>query len=401
MVFEIIGFVAAGIVFGIVTGLIPGLHVNTVCAVLLGMVVSGKIVTEPLSLSVFIFSLAITHTFLDFIPSILLGVPSEDTVLALLPGHRMVLEGYGPEAIKLTLVGSIGCLLMSLLLFPLLLSSVPILYAAIEPYMGLLLLACSLFLITIEKGTQKFWSLLIFSLSGILGLIVLRSSLFQNPLLPLLTGLFGMSLLLMTIKNRVTVPAQHPGTLRVSRRTMAKGIASGTIAGAVVGFLPGFGPSQAAVMSRVLTNQKNNKEFLITLGGINTANSFFALVALLTIGKKRSGAVAAISELMTVDLDSVLVLLSAGLLAGVLSLIIGAKLADIFPKYLHKFDYQRINMGIITFIILMTIYMSGVLGLVVLGVAAAIGLVAHNSKAHKMHLMGVLILPTALWFLGL
>jgi len=367
---------------------------------LLGFVVAGSISSSPLNLSVFIFSLAITHTFLDFIPSILLGVPSEDTVLALLPGHRLVLDGRGPEAIKLTLIGSIGCLVLSLVLFPVFLYGVPAVYSSIEQYMGILLLGCSVFLIGIEKGKQRFWSLLIFSLSGILGLIVLRSSLFRNPLLPLLTGLFGLSLLFMTIKNRVEIPPQKSSEVFVSRGMLTRGLLSGTVAGAVVGFLPGFGPSQAAVMSRVLLNQRNSREFLITLGGINTANSFFALVALLTIGKRRSGAVAAISELLTVDLEAVLLLLSAGLLAGVLSLVIGAKLADIFPKYLHRINYQKLNFGIIGFIILMTIYMSGFLGLLVLGVATSIGLVAHNSKTHKMHLMGVLIVPTALWFLG-
>lgn len=398
--FEELLFIFLGILAGTVTGLIPGLHVNTVCALLLGFTLSGKLSSSPLSLSIFIFALSITHTFLDFIPSILLGVPSEDTVLALLPGHRLVLEGCGPEAIKLTLIGSIGCLILSLLLFPLFLTGIPTLYNSIEPYMGILLLACSAFLIWIEKGKQKLWSLLVFSLSGALGIITLRSSLFRNPLLPLLTGLFGLSLLLMAIKNKVEIPDQESGEVLFSRKMVVRGLLSGTVAGAVVGFLPGFGPSQAAVMSRTLMNQRSSREFLITLGGINTANSFFALVALLTIGKRRSGAVAAISELMTVDLDAVLILLSAGLLAGTISLIMGAKLADVFPRYLHRFNYQKLNFGIIAFILLMTIYMSGSLGLVVLAVATSIGLVAHNSKTHKMHLMGVLIVPTALWFLG-
>ena len=205
----------------------------------------------------------------------------------------------------------------------------------------------------------------------------------------------------MTLKNKVTLPEQKTGTLHISRKMVAKGLFTGTVAGAIVGFLPGFGPSQAAVMSRTLANQRSNREFLITLGGINTANSFFALVALLTIGKRRSGAVAAISELMKVDVATVSILLGAGLVAGAIALVIGAKLADFFPKVISSFNYTKMNLGIIGFIILMTIYMSGPLGLIVLAAATSIGLLAHNSKTHKMHLMGVLIVPTALWFLGL
>jgi len=399
--FQVILFTLVGVAVGILTGLIPGLHVNTVCAILLGFALTGKLSAAPLNLSIFIFSLAITHTFLDFIPSILLGVPSEDTLLALLPGHRMVLDGRGPEAIKLTLIGSIGCLVLSLLLFPFFLFGLSSLYSSIEPFMALILLGASGFLILIERGKQKLWSLFIFLLSGALGLIVLRSSLFQNPLLPLLTGLFGLSLLLMTLQNRVKVPPQDVGRLAMKRKMLAKGLLSGTFSGALVGFLPGFGPSQAAVLSRVFTKQRNPREFLITLGGINTANSFFALVALLTIGKKRSGAVATISELMKVDLETTVLLLSAGLLAGVLSLFVGSHLADALPKYLYRINYQKLNIGIIAFIILMTAYMSGMLGLLILAVSASIGLTAHYSSTHKMHLMGVLIIPTSLWFLGL
>ena len=50
--------------------------------------------------------MAITHTFIDFIPSIFLGAPDEDSVLSILPGHKLLLKGYAYTGIILTLYGS-------------------------------------------------------------------------------------------------------------------------------------------------------------------------------------------------------------------------------------------------------------------------------------------------------
>lgn len=387
-------FVGLGIFAGVCTGLTPGLHVNTVVAIL----VSLGLGVEPMSLAMFIFSLAITHTFLDFIPSILLGVPSEDTALAVLPGHKLVLEGRGPEAIGLTLVGSIGCLALSLLLLPVFMFGVPRMYAYLEPVMGWVLLGCSGALIIMER--KRHWALLVFLLSGALGLVVLDGP-FQEPLLPLLTGLFGLSLLLVSVKRGARVPTQEQMRIDTTGRETGRGLLAGTVAGAIVGFLPGFGPSQAAVVARTLLRQKEDREFLITLGGINTANAVFVLVAFLTLGKTRSGAIAGIAQMIEIDVPKMLLLLGGGLVAGGIAFGIGLKMACVFPQWMQRVDYRKLNLGVMALIISIVFWISGPTGLLVLGVATCIGMVAHLTKVRKMHLMGVLIIPTALWFLGL
>ena len=76
--------------------------------------------TSPLGLAVFIISMSITHTFLDSIPSIFLGAPDADMAMAILPGHQLLLEGRGFEAVKLTVIGSLLCLLLGILIVPVL-----------------------------------------------------------------------------------------------------------------------------------------------------------------------------------------------------------------------------------------------------------------------------------------
>lgn len=73
MFYDIIIALSAGVIAGIFTGLIPGVHVNLVSLLLLSM--SGYLLgfTTPLVLCVFIIALSVVHTFLDSIPSIFLG----------------------------------------------------------------------------------------------------------------------------------------------------------------------------------------------------------------------------------------------------------------------------------------------------------------------------------------
>ena len=104
--FQILIAVFLGCCAGIVTGLIPGIHINLVSLILVS--VSGYFlgVTSPLVLGVFIISMSVVHTFLDVIPSIFFGAPDPDTALMVLPGHKLLLQGNGLEAVKLEMIGS-------------------------------------------------------------------------------------------------------------------------------------------------------------------------------------------------------------------------------------------------------------------------------------------------------
>ena len=102
MLLEILLAILIGILIGTITGLIPGVHINLVGAFLIGVSASFLFFVGPVYLAVFIVAMAITHTFVDFIPSIFLGCPDTDTELSVLPGHELLKKGQGYEAIVLT-----------------------------------------------------------------------------------------------------------------------------------------------------------------------------------------------------------------------------------------------------------------------------------------------------------
>src|SRR3989344_2833392 len=116
---QILLLLAIGILIGIITGLTPGIHVNLVAATLIALSPFLLQHLEPLSLAVFIIALAVTHSFLDTIPSIYLGAPENENALAVLPGQKMLLKGEGYQAVKITILGTYTGLLIAVCLIPL------------------------------------------------------------------------------------------------------------------------------------------------------------------------------------------------------------------------------------------------------------------------------------------
>ena len=95
MLIEILLAILLGCMMGVFTGITPGLHINLVSVMLLSLspVLLGY--TNVIVVAAFIIAMSITHTFTDFISATYLGAPADDTALAVLPAHRMLLEGMG------------------------------------------------------------------------------------------------------------------------------------------------------------------------------------------------------------------------------------------------------------------------------------------------------------------
>ena len=164
MLIQILIALLLGVFAGIITGLIPGIHVNLVGIIIISLSVSWFSSIEPIYLIVFITSMAITHTFLDFIPSILLGCPDTDTELSVLPGHELLKKGLGYEAIILTAYGSlIAIFLLIFISFPAIII-ISKTYDFIKIFIPYFLIIISIMLISIER--KKLTALGVFLLCG-------------------------------------------------------------------------------------------------------------------------------------------------------------------------------------------------------------------------------------------
>lgn len=402
MFLEIVFALAAGTAAGIVTGLTPGVHINLVSVMLLAASPALLTFVSPLFLAVFIIAMAITHTFLDAIPSIFLGAPDADKVLAVLPGHKLLLEGKGHEAVRLTTEGSLLCLLLGTLLAPAFVIAFPLTYNALKDWIGWILLVIVAWLILREKDRNKrFWSAFTFITAGVLGIIVLGNQTLHEPLLPLLSGLFGVSGLLLSLSENTELPKQHvTDQLHPSRTESIQAISAGTLAGAVISLFPGLGPAQAAIMSGVVFRNLGTLGYLLLVGGINTVNFLISLVTMHALQKARNGAMVAVLEIIqSVTLSELALYLAVCVIVAGLATVLTLRLARVFGAFISRVNYRMLCGCMVLFILCLVLLFSGWFGLLVLVVSTSIGLVPSLTNTGKNHAMGCLLLPVILYFL--
>jgi putative membrane protein len=385
-----------GTLIGILTGLIPGLHINLVGTLLVSIVSSKLYGLETIYLVVFIVALAITHTFVDYIPSIFLGCPDTDTELSVLPGHELLKKGEGYEAIMRTAYGGIISIFLLLLIsFPLawIMSKI---YPSIQKIIPFLLIIVCIIMILSER--KKFQAFTVMALTGILGTCVLNLDL-KEPLLPLLSGLFGSSMLLISINQNTKIPKQKFNFINIPFKKIIKPIYGALIASPLCGFLPGLGGGQAAVIGNQIS-RTDEKGFLVLLGAVNILVMGLSFVSLYSISKTRTGAAAAINSLLgEMNSNTLILILCICLLSGILSFFIVKKLSKIFLNLIEKINYKKLSIGIIIFLSILITFISGIFGLIIFIISTVTGIYCIQLNVKKTQMMGCLLIPTIILYL--
>jgi putative membrane protein len=393
MLIEILISISIGILAGTFTGLIPGIHINLVGTILVGLSATVFSLINPIYLVAFIASMAIAHTFVDFIPSIFLGCPDTDTQLSVLPGHELLKEGKGYEAVMLAVSGSfIAVFILLLISFPLsfIISKI---YESVHSVIFWILLATCFLLIFTER--KKFTALFVFAVSGLLGLCVLNLEQLKEPLLPLLTGLFGSSMLIISINNKIQLPPQEITNPKIK---MLKPILGSVIASPLCGFLPGLGSGQAAVLGNTIA-RTDKKSFLFLIGATNVLVMGLSFVSLYAISKTRTGAAAAIQQIIGIlSWKILLILLISVLISGIISFFMTKYLTKFLSKKINKINYTLLSTITLIFLIIIVFKFSGFLGLLVLIASTLVGIYCNSLKIKKTQMMGCLLIPTMLFY---
>lgn len=398
---EILVALLLGILCGIFTGITPGIHINLVAVFLLSISPLLLQYTSILSLGVFIIAMSITHTFLDFIPSVFLGAPDEKTALAVLPGHRLLLKGMGYEAVRLSTIGCLLCIILTIAIMPLLLYITPSIYEALRPYIGYGLILVSAVMILREKNnSSRFWAFFIFMFTGILGVIVLNIPNFKDPLFPMLSGLFGISTLLNSLNENSVVPKQRiTEMIQITNKDLAKTAVIGTASGSLLSIFPGMGPSQAAILGMQFMKKTGEHCFIVLIGGIGTVNMIFSLVTWYAIGKARNGSIIAVQQMIgNLSAETLILFCAVALVAAGIATFLTLKISRIFAALINKVNYKILCISIISFVSLMVLLLTGWFGFLILIISTAMGLIPQLTNVGKNNAMGCLLLPIILYF---
>lgn len=271
-----IAYLFVGIICGFLSGLLPGLHSNTIISIL------SSFDIDEYTLAVIIISLYPAHLVASFIPSIFFGIPESSTVVAVLPGQRMVLKGRGLEALKTVMLSCIVAALLSIVLFYFSLDFFPIVYSLIRQYMKYILLVVSLVLLVRSKN--PILALIVFIFSGLLGYFSLNSEM-QDPFLPLFSGMFAMAAILNYKKSEL--PEQKDNAIGFN---FLKYTGIGVFLGMLADLIPGVGsPSQVATFAAIFF-PLNTLGYLAAVSSISVSEAIFSLATSASIGKARIGA---------------------------------------------------------------------------------------------------------------
>lgn len=440
----IILFCFLGVLLGVTTGLLPGLHVNNLAMIMLSFSSSIIVICSSLScygisdqfililIAGFILSVSIAHSFVNAIPATFIGAPEEETALSVLPAHGLLLDGEGYKAVALSAISSYGAVVFCLaLLFPLrfLIGSPFFLYTEIQKSMVWILMAIVFLMIATEKtriteaGKQGIlpvllgmaFAVFVFFLSGIFGLIILELSLSSpiglsaSVLFPALAGLFGVPTLLTSLLTKPVIPVQNLEPLvmnHIEKKLSVVSVVTGSLAGVIVSIIPGVTTAIGTVLAMNLRQRSSREQTILTLSSVNTAAAFCVTLMLFIIQRTRSGVIIAVNDLITAEPwtsffmpVTLTYLLMFIVLGGGLSFFFTVFLGKLFAKKFHKIPYQPLVIATLVFLVVLVVLFTGPLGLLVLATATTIGFLPVCWGVRRSHCMGVLLIPIILFFL--
>jgi len=389
----------AGLLCGVISGIIPGIHSNTMAGIMLGLSPALLPVFGAEGLAAAFVSLLISHSFLEIIPSTFFGIPDSGTALSVLPAHALTLEGRGQEAVRLS---SLGCIYGVIIGLPVSVLA----YLFLTPIQNSIdwITGCLLILmmgLVIINEDSPVWALLIFVSAGLLGLFAFRFDYLtwigfgeSSILMPLLTGLFGLSVIITGSQG--PIPRQRFSGIRVSQSDIIRSAIPGTFAGLLVGWLPGLSTASAsAVVSAGIRYDTDRCRYLVATGAATTANAVIGLAAFYGVERTRNGVMVALSSL---DVPSFPFLLTACAGASLAAYYITIRLSGC--AYLFSgVDGRMINTVVAGFVILLTALFTGPFGLFILACSTGIGFIPYLLNLSRVTCMGVVTVPVILYSL--
>lgn len=399
MIIEIVLALILGVIIGTITGLLPGIHINLVSAFILASLSFLLLHFSPISIAIFIVSLSISHTFLDFIPGIFLGAPDE-SALSVLPGHKLLLEGKGYEAVFYTSIGCLISLPLLIILTPLFILVLPQVFYYLKFVMFFILLSVSVYMLA--NNQNKSLALIIFLMSGFLGIFTLIYPL-RQPLLPLLSGLFGASSLVSSIKKKESLKKQGITKPEIKFKEIKSTFFTSLISSPLCSFLPALGSSQAAIIglnlekSEEQESKENSKKFLMLLGSVNLLVLALSFITLYTINKSRTGAAVAISEILkNFTVSNLFLIILAIIISSILAFFITLYISKKFSLIITKINYRILSIAILILLSLVVLIFSGFVGFFLYLISTFTGIFCIESGVRRTNLMGCLMLTSIL-----
>ena len=187
------------------------------------------------------------------------------------------------------------------------------------------------------------------------------------------------------------------GTVAARLSPVGEERVAGTVAGALVGYLPGVSAGVASALSLPAVGGDAGlddgaaRRYVVATSGANTANALFALFALSALGTPRTGVTVALVEAAVPVRLAVLVPVAVAAAAVGTALVVAV--GDRYLAVVGSLDQRALVVGVCVLLVVSAVAFAGVVGVVLLAAATAVGFLPPRRGCRRVHLMGVLVGP--------
>jgi putative membrane protein len=415
----VVAFSLAGSLMGTFSGMVPGIHVNTLAALMaatfpaMASGLSGFLPDGTVTVAVCCCMMAagVVHSFVDFVPSVFLGAPDSEDAVSVMPGHRLLLEGRGMDAVRAAAIGSlVGCSAAVLLSIPLHYAMSGSMGAVVENVTPYVLAVAAFVLVSSEfrKGVRTgLFGLAAFLVSGCLGYACMTLPIpctgvlgEGSVLFPLLTGLFGFPVMLSSARGKGRMPKQSEG--REDPVGPVPGLA-GVVTGCIAGWFPGITSTVGASMAACVLSESRPERYIATVASIGTVTSVLALVTLSVSGSGRTGVALAIADVagdaVSGMSETFLLLLLATAVASLAGYYLTIRAGSLMSAMVSRVDVRNLNRAVIGLVSALILLLTGPFGLAVALFSTVVGFLPDAGGVNRVVLCGSLLLPVMMFSL--
>ncbi len=355
--------IITAVILGIASGIIPGLHINTISAIMARSEILKAMI--PLSLGIYLP--------LTIIPLILISSAEGSGIGSLFIIKKLRESKASGKALETAIKSCILGGIFSFLLYLTYPNLVKISYELIEDVLYYIVLMITLFLIL--KSNKKKAFFIIFLISGLVGILSF-SMLHSEKFFPMFAGFFAIpSLLQMNKISEVKIETIKTGKLILPSLI-------GSFLGFISVLLPGI--SSPSIMISIISSSSslNPIVYLAMSYSFMSSQAFNSFISYQEIGKARIGAI-------SYSKGGDYLLFFAGMA-------IGALFAPILLQKVEKIKRVLSPGYIILLLLFMCLTFEGIEGIAIMAIASFTSIIREKEEVSGISHLGSIIIPVLL-----
>jgi putative membrane protein len=417
-----------GILIGSALSILPGLHIYSIAALGIFLIVSFPSV-DTLGMAMIFTGLLVAYAIVNAITATFMGATDDSLRYSIFPSQKYLMAGRGYEASIIGGMGALGAMLLLLLLAPVAGYIFPIFRKLTTPHMPWILVGCVAYLLQTEwpkdwgsRAKTRFgrlkdgWSSLsagwlVFFLSMMMGFILLNLPItspekaMQGMIMPAFSGFVAVPWVLTNAVAKFQVPPQNiKNTFYMSKKDWIRGTTAGFLGGMFSAYEPMISAGVGGLLAGHATVTSGDVQFMISGSAARFAyyvGAFFFLWVPFFHLIRKGLANITVTVFSPRSESEYWLLVAVIAFSAVIAFLFLLLFSRLISKIIPRYSYRKVSLGVLTVICLLVLFFSGWPGLVIMAIASGIGLTQIMFRTRWANIMVGFFFPIMLSMAGL